>query len=98
MHLVRLAPVLSIDVASGSQVAITDAPVKRGMLLLRPEHVVVLGGEVSLQRSLPWLWQCSVGSIFPDVMPQMYLRRSRGLRRHAGKQWSAGTSQRVRQL
>ena len=33
------------------QVAITDAPVKRGMLLLRPEHVTVLGGEVSPDSS-----------------------------------------------
>ncbi len=41
------------------QVAITDAPIKRGMLLLRPEHVVVLGGEVSLSGLLIRLEKCS---------------------------------------
>lgn len=29
------------------QVAVTDAEVRRGMLMLRPENVLVLGGQVS---------------------------------------------------
>ncbi|CAL8468430.1 g7970 [Coccomyxa elongata] len=31
---------------AGLKVAITDAPIKRGMLVLRPENITVLGGEV----------------------------------------------------
>ncbi|BDA43617.1 probable recQ-mediated genome instability protein 1 at N-terminal half [Coccomyxa sp. Obi] len=31
---------------AGLKVAITDAPIKRGMLVLKPENITVLGGEV----------------------------------------------------
>jgi len=34
----------------GAQVAVTDAPVRRGVLLLRAENVAVLGGQARLAR------------------------------------------------
>ena len=43
-----IALVRTHERAVPNQVAITDAPIRRGMLLLRPEHVVLLGGEVML--------------------------------------------------
>ena len=35
-----------------AKVAITDAPIKRGMLVLNPENITVLGGEVSKQYNV----------------------------------------------
>ncbi len=38
--------------------AITDAPIKRGMLVLKPENITVLGGEVSNQHNITLTIYC----------------------------------------
>ena len=42
-----------------AQVAVTDAEVRHGMLLLRPRNVVVLNGQVCAVDTLPLLHDTS---------------------------------------
>lgn len=72
------------------QVAITDALINRGMLLLRPEHVVMLGGEVMLPSAV---LECEG---FPFLISTASPAcRWRGWRQRGGGPSSAGTSLQV---
>ncbi|KAK9845921.1 hypothetical protein WJX81_006044 [Elliptochloris bilobata] len=62
----RSIPALLESLPAGTKVALTDAKVRRGVLLLRPENVVVLGGQVerleaARQRALARWHQPAMG-------------------------------------
>jgi hypothetical protein len=49
----RQIPALNVGMPAGSKLLLVNPAVRRGMLLLQKEHVVLLGGVVSQM-----LWMC----------------------------------------